>query len=144
MLDFSEKQDIEENDIDLTSLMDMVFILLIFFVIASAFTVRGMKLDLPPAQSSQGLSGRVINLRLDAQGNIYHDEVHIPKNQLRPYIHDLVRGLRSEPGQLVLQSDPKAPVDALILLVDEVRMQGGEQLMIATSSPATKKMSADE
>ncbi|MDR1708167.1 MAG: biopolymer transporter ExbD [Candidatus Accumulibacter sp.] len=135
MLDFSANRDDSGGDMDLTPLMDVVFILLIFFIIASVFTVRGMKLDLPPANSSQGLAGRAINLRLDVRGDIHHDDVLIPRSRLRAYIHDLVRGLRAEPGQLVLQADPKAPVDALILLVDEVRMQGGEQLMIATGSP---------
>ena len=139
MLDFSRSAERDEDDMDFTSLIDVVFILLIFFVIASAFTVRGMKLDLPPAHSSMGLSGRVVNLRLDERGNIYHDEALIQPGELRMYIHGLVRGFKTEPGQLVLQADPKAPVDALVRVVDEVRMQGGEQLMIATSTPKNDK-----
>lgn len=139
MLDFACSTEQNEDDLDFTSLIDVVFILLIFFVIASAFTVRGMKLDLPPAYSSQGLSGRVVNLRLDERGNIYHGEALIPPDELRMYIHGLVRGFKTDPGQLVLQAAPKAPVGALVRVVDEVRMQGGEQLMIATSTPENGK-----
>lgn len=139
MLDFTEAAKPDDEELDFTPLMDVVFILLIFFVIASAFTVRGMTLDLPPAHSSQGISGRVVTLRLDERGNIYHDEALIAPADLRFYIHGLVRGFKTDPGQLVLQADPKAPVDALVRVVDEVRMQGGEQLMIATSSPDKEK-----
>lgn len=138
MLDFRPRPESAGAEPDLTPLLDVVFILLIFFVIASAFTVRGLPVDLPPAQSSRGLSGRVVNLRLDRAGNIYHDQALIPRAGLRAYIHGLVRGLRGEPGQLVLQADPLAPVEALVLLVDEVRMQGGEQLLIATGERREK------
>lgn len=43
---------------DLIPLIDMLFILLIFFVLAAAFAVRGLEVDLPPARSSKALSGR--------------------------------------------------------------------------------------
>ena len=46
-----------------------------------------------------------------------------------------MRGFRKEPGQLVLKASPKAPVEALVFVVDEVRMLGGEKLMVATSRP---------
>ncbi len=137
MLDFAAASKHDDDDIDFTPIMDIMFILLIFFVIASAFTVRGMTLDLPPAQSSKGISGRVVTMRLDQEGNIYDEETLIPRAELRVYIHGLVQGFAASPAQLVLQADPNAPVEALITLVDEVRLQGGEQLMIATSPPGS-------
>lgn len=137
MLDFAVTSNSDDDEIDFTPIMDIMFILLIFFVIASAFTVRGMTLDLPPAQSSKGISGRVVTMRLDQAGNIYNEEILIPRAELRVYIHDLVQGFAANPAQLVLQAAPNAPVEALITLVDEVRLQGGEQLMIATSTPGS-------
>ena len=49
-----------DDEPDLTPLIDMVFILLIFFILAASFAVRGIDLDLPPAHSGQALSGRVV------------------------------------------------------------------------------------
>ena len=83
-----------DDEPDLTPLIDMVFILLIFFILAASFAVRGIDLDLPPAHSGQ-----------------------------------------ARPGQLVLKAAPDAPVEALVFIVDEVRMQGGEKLLIATAQP---------
>ena len=51
-----------DSEPDLAPLMDVIFILLIFFIIASAFAVRGLDIDLPSAHSSQALSGRVVEL----------------------------------------------------------------------------------
>ena len=54
---------------------------------------------------------------------------------LRYRLQDIVRSFRQSPGQLVLKADPEAPVEALVYVVDEVRMLGGEKLMVATSNP---------
>lgn len=120
---------------DLTPLMDVIFILLIFFIIASAFAVRGLDIDLPSAHSSQALSGRVVEVRLEKDGSFLCDGVPVERGFLRYKLQDVVRGFRKRPGQLVLKANPEAPVEALIFVVDEVRMIGGEKLMVATARP---------
>ena len=126
-------------DLDLTPFMDVIFILLIFFIIASAFAVRGLDIDLPSAQSSQALSGRVVEVRLEENGSYLCEGVPVEREFLRYKLQEIVRGFKKEPGQLVLKADPKAPVDALIFVVDEVRMLGGEKLMVATSRPEERR-----
>lgn len=120
---------------DLTPLLDVVFILLIFFILAASFAVRGMDLDLPPAHSGRALSGRVAELRLLADGSFEFEGAPVARADVRPRLQRLVREFRARPGQLVLKAAPDAPVEALIFLVDEVRMQGGEKLLIATAPP---------
>ena len=126
-------------ELDLTPFMDVIFILLIFFIIASAFAVRGLDIDLPSAQSSQALSGRVVEIRLEENGNYLCEGVPVERDFLRYKLQDIVRGFKKEPGQLVLKAAPNAPVDALIFVVDEVRMLGGENLMVATSRPEDRR-----
>ena len=126
-------------ELDLTPFMDVIFILLIFFIIASAFAVRGLDIDLPSAQSSQALSGRVVESRLEENGNYLCEGVPVERDFLRYKLQDIVRGFKKEPGQLVLKAAPNAPVDALIFVVDEVRMLGGEKLMVATSRPEDRR-----
>ena len=125
-------------DLDLTPVMDVIFILLIFFIVASAFAVRGLDINLPPARSSQALSGRVVEVRLEEDGSFFCDGVPVEREFLRYRLQDIVRGFRKEPGQLVLRASPKAPVEALVFVVDEVRMLGGEKLMVATSRPGER------
>ena len=126
-------------DLDLTPFMDVIFILLIFFIIASAFAVRGLDINLPSAQSSQALSGRVVEIRLEENGSYLCEGVPVERDFLRYKLQDIVRGFKKEPGQLVLKAAPNAPVDALIFVVDEVRMLGGEKLMVATSRPEERR-----
>lgn len=125
-------------ELDLTPVMDVIFILLIFFIIASAFAVRGLDIDLPPAHSSQALSGRVVEMRLEKDGSFLCDGVPVERVFLRYKLQDIVRSFNNESGQIVLKASPEAPVEALIFVVDEVRMLGGEKLMIATSHPKEK------
>lgn len=128
-----------DADIDLTPVMDVIFILLIFFVIAAALAVRGLDLDLPPAQTSQALAGRVVEIRLDKDGSFLCDNVPVERDFLRCKLQEIVRGFKKRPGQLALKAHPQAPVEALIFVVDEVRMLGGEKLMVATSRPENVK-----
>ncbi len=125
-------------ELDLTPVMDVIFILLIFFIIASAFAVRGLDIDLPAANSSQALSGRVVELRLLEDGSFICDGVPTERDFLRYKLQEIVRGFKKRPGQLVLKASPKAPVDALIFVVDEVRMLGGEKLLVATQRPGER------
>ena len=118
-----------DDEPDLTPLIDMVFILLIFFILAASFAVRGIDLDLPPAHSGQALSGRVVEIRLLRDGSFLCEGIPVARTDIR------VRDFRARPGQLVLKAAPDAPVEALVFIVDEVRMQGGEKLLIATAQP---------
>ena len=122
-----------DDEPDLTPLIDMVFILLIFFILAASFAVRGIDLDLPPAHSGQALSGRVVEIRLLRDGSFLCEGIPVARADIRAKLQSLVRDFRARPGQLVLKAAPDAPVEALVFIVDEVRMQGGEKLLIATS-----------
>ena len=124
-----------DDEPDLTPLIDMVFILLIFFILAASFAVRGIDLDLPPAHSGQALSGRVVEIRLLRDGSFLCEGIPVARADIRAKLQSLVRDFRARPGQLVLKAAPDAPVEALVFIVDEVRMQGGEKLLIATAQP---------
>ena len=121
--------------LDMTPLIDTIFILLLFFVLAASFTVRGLDVELPPAQATQAISGRVVEIRLFENGTFEVDEVPVSREDLPYRLHELVKTFRNHPGQLVLLAAPKAPVEALIFLVDQVRRNGGEKLMVAASVP---------
>lgn len=123
------------DDLDMTPLLDSVFILLIFFILAASFTVRGLDIDLPPAKATQAISGRVVEITLQENGDFLCDGVSVTRADLPYAVQKVIKTFKERPGQLVLKAAPKAPVDALIFLVDTVRQHGGERLMVATSSP---------
>lgn len=129
----------DEEGPDITPLLDVVFILLIFFIVAAAFAVRGMDVDLPPAASSRPISGIIMELRLDEDGKLSCDGVILKPETLGVYLRsrediDKMRGLSGQ-RQLVLRAAHKAPVGELVRIVDAVRALGGNKLIIATGQP---------
>ena len=132
----------ENEGPDLTPLLDIVFILLIFFILAAAFSVRGMEVDLPAVKNSRPLAGQILELRLSAEGVLSCEGKDMPPEALGEYLKyrietDRLAGL-SQPRNLVLRSDPKAPVAALIQIVDVVRSVGKDKLIIATGQGRDK------
>lgn len=121
--------------LDMTPLMDVVFILLLFFVIAASFTIRGLDIELPPAQATRAITGKIVEVRLLESGGFMIDDAPIAREDLPYKLHETIARLRAETGQLVLLAAPKAPVEALIYLVDQVRRMGGEKLMVAAQAP---------
>lgn len=107
MLDLRPRRDFKA-ELDLTPFMDVIFILLLFFIIASAFAVRGLDIDLPPARSSQALSGRVVEIRLNEDGSFLCDGVPVERTFLRCKLQDIVRGFRKEPGAACAQGRPES------------------------------------
>ncbi len=125
--------------LDMTPLMDVIFILLLFFVLAASFTIHGLDIDLPQAKATKAISGRIVEIRLSTDGKYTIDDVPVARDDLPYKIHDLVKTFRSHPGQMVLLASPQAPVESLIFLVDHVRRNGGEKLMVATAPEGQKK-----
>lgn len=130
MIDIRPPED-DDSGLDMTPIIDVVFILLIFFIIAASFSVRGMHMDLPQAQSTQALSGRVVEIHLTADDAYRVDGVPVARDELPYRLHTLVRSFRTQPAQLVLIASPEASAGALIYLVDQVKQNGGENLMLA-------------
>ncbi len=131
----------EDEGPDLTPLLDVIFILLLFFIIASAFAVRGMDVELPPAQTSRPLSGKILELRLASDGSLSCEGVALKPADLGLFLRN--SAARNGAGlpdrrQLVLRTAPDAPVEALVRIVDAVRKLGGERLVIATGKPGSE------
>ncbi len=133
---------------DITPLLDVVFILLIFFIVAAAFAVRGMDVELPPAKSSRPLAGRILELRLAADGSLSCEGKTLAPERLGEFLRyrtetDRLAGF-TEPRSLVLRAAPNAPVAALVRIVDVVRTMGGDKLVIATGQEGAGETGENE
>lgn len=135
MIHLTSSLDKREDD-GLTPLMDIIFILLLFFVVAATFTVHGLNMDLPRAQVSKAVTGRVVKIRMTTDGAYFVDEVPVAKKDMPYVLHTTVANLRTQGGRFVLFSDPDAPVEGLVFLVDHLRRNGAEKLLIATNAPS--------
>lgn len=120
------------DNIDVSPLIDMVFILLIFFMVTTTF-VKDMKLDLnrPSAASASKASSKVIRVYIDNTNEIYIDNQPVKLWAVQSKLRDLLRG-NSEKAVLVI-SDTSIPVERLIDVVDECRMSGAQDVAVSTT-----------
>lgn len=124
------KQDVDH--VDVSPLIDMVFILLIFFMVTTTF-VKDMKLDLnrPSAASASKADSKVVRVYIDKTGQVYIDNQPVQLWAIQSKLRDLLR-TATEKSVLVI-SDDSIPVETLIDVVDECRMSGAKDVAVSTS-----------
>lgn len=125
-----KKQDVD--NIDVSPLIDMVFILLIFFMVTTTF-VKDMKLEInrPSASSASKSDGKVIRVYIDNSGEVYIDNQPVKVWAIQSKLRGLLRSAK-EKSVLVI-SDDTIPVEKLIDVVDECRMSGAKDVAVSTT-----------
>jgi biopolymer transport protein ExbD len=131
---YREKKETLQN-IDVSPLIDMVFILLIFFMVSTTF-VKDMKLDLnrPAASSSSTASTKAIRLYIDKQGEIYLDGEPVRVWVVQSRIRDLLDASTSK--SVLVVSDDGVPAGLLIEVIDQARLAGATDVGVATVQEA--------
>jgi len=110
----------DQGDIDLTPMLDVVFIMLIFFIVASTFVKEpGVDLTKSAAETTEAcLQGSII-FAVDSIGKIHYNKEQIPLDQA----HRLAEAAKSETpkARFVIQADQEAPTLVVSELYDVVQ-----------------------
>lgn len=132
MVSFEQKKPSPASP-DITPLLDVVFILLIFFVVSTVFTAKGMEMELPPAESSKPVSGKSMEIELRTNGDVFCDTKPITLLSLAYKLQSTAsQPLALQPAHILLKSAPQARVEQFVRIVDLVRSNGFSNLVIAT------------
>jgi biopolymer transport protein ExbD len=110
----------DEGQIDLTPMLDVVFIMLIFFIVTSSFVKEpGVELFKPQASTMEACERGTIIFAVDGQGDIYYNKNKVPLDR----VNRLTEAAKKEAPQanLVIQVDQDTPAYAVEELIDEVR-----------------------
>ncbi|GAB4113424.1 MAG: biopolymer transporter ExbD [Gammaproteobacteria bacterium] len=131
---YRERKDTVQ-DINISPLIDMVFILLIFFMVSTTF-VKDMKLDLnrPSAQSQTTASTKSIRLYIDNQGDVYLDGEPVQVWVIQSRVRDLIS--TSTNKSVLVVTDEGVPSGRLVEVVDQARLAGAEDVGVATEQEA--------
>jgi biopolymer transport protein ExbD len=133
----------EEPTVDLTSLIDVVFLLLIFFMVSTTFEQQSsLKVDLPEASTTEAPIDDVDRLELviDAEGRIYLNDEKLVDERPQTLIaamNQLVGDNRNIP--IILRADRQTPHHFVVMAMDVAAQLGFSNLSIATdrsSGPA--------
>lgn len=121
--------------IDIGPMIDIVFILLIFFMVTTTF-VKDMKLELerPKASSSVAASSKAIRLFVDENGDTYMDGEPVRIWLIQSKLRDLLSTSTSK--TVLVVTDEGVPAGRLVEVVDQARLAGAESVGVATKKEA--------
>lgn len=125
--------DSSEGGIDISPLMDCVFILLIFFIVTTTFVEEtGVEVDKPQAASSVRLEKTSILIALTDKGEVVYGGREIGFSGIQPLVRRL---LQKEQLPVIIQADANAQSGLLVRVIDEAKLAGAEKVSIAARQP---------
>ena len=114
------KGDDEAGEIDLTPMLDVVFILLIFFIVTSVFvTEAGIDVSKPEASTVEDTSGDMILIAVGPQGDIWIDGDQIDPRFIRARFE--LRLADAPNSAVIIQGDESASNEQIMLILEAAR-----------------------
>jgi len=123
----------QAQGIDMSPLLDVVFILLIFFIVSTVLVKEtGVEVDKPQAISAQKLDQMAIMLAITRTGEVVYDSANIGVSGVRSTVEQL---LMKEQRPVVIQVDKAVRSELLVEVIDEAKLAGADTVNIATLKP---------
>ncbi len=127
---------IEENaasNVNLTPLIDMVFILLIFFLVTASFTKEsGIEVDRPTAQTAVRQEQGSLIIGISEIGEIWIDNKPVDLRSIRAHIERLTA--QNPEGTVIIMADKQAHTGITVEVLDQVRLAGVSNVAIAAAN----------
>ncbi|HUD97450.1 MAG TPA: biopolymer transporter ExbD [Woeseiaceae bacterium] len=124
--------DEEENEINLTPMLDVVFIMLIFFIVTASFIKEaGIDVNRPDAPTSERVEDANILIAISANDEIWMDRRLIDPRAVRANIERM--HAENPKGSVVIQADKKSTNEVLVTVMDASRAAGVYNISIAAN-----------
>lgn len=118
------------DEINISPLIDMVFILLIFFIVTTVFVEEtGVDVNKPQASSAQDLEKNSILIAITANQKVIYGGREIGPAGVRATVRRLTQ---KEKMPVIVQADKTVPTDLLVRVIDEAKLAGAESVNVAT------------
>jgi len=123
-----------EPEINTTPLVDMVFILLIFFLVTTSFVREsGVKVDRPTAVTAESQKKEAMLVGITPEDAVFVDRQKVDIRSLRGLVEHF---LASNPtGSVVIVADKNAKGGVIIEALDQARLAGAKDVAVAAKKP---------
>lgn len=123
-------EQVEESQIDLTPMLDVVFIMLIFFIVTSTFVKEsGVDVSRPNADTAVVTESNSIQIGITSGNQIFMDKRQVDKRAVRANVE---RGLAENPGAaVIIVADADSKTETLIEVMDQSRLAGAVSVSVA-------------
>ena len=130
----------DEPEINLVPMIDVILVLIIFFVVTTTFDARSViKLELPKATGEQTEATQPLVVLVNADGRYFVDDREVLRTDLgslKATVAEVAGNERDRP--VMLRADARTPYQAVVTAYDALGQLGFHRIMIATAPPATK------
>ena len=117
--------------IDISPLIDVVFLLLIFFIVTTVFVKEtGVDVSKPRAASSEDLDRQSILIAVTSQGRVWQGGREIGHDGVRAVVAALLEETPDTP--VVIRADAAAPTEDTVRVIDSAKLAGAESVSLAT------------
>jgi biopolymer transport protein ExbD len=119
-------------DINMSPLIDMVFLLLIFFVVTTSFVKEsGIDVERPTAATAEMKEKGNVLIGIAEDGSVYLDRKRIDVRSVRAH---MARVLAENPeGSVVVVADRKSQTGVVVQVMDQCRLAGAKNVSLAAS-----------
>ena len=120
----------EESEVNLTPMLDVVFIMLIFFIVTASFVKEaGIEVNRPDAATAEKKERGNILVAITDNGQIWIDKRQVDPRALRANIERL--HAENPQGAVVIQADTKSENGMLVRVMDAARLAGVKNVSMA-------------
>ncbi len=120
----------DESEINLTPMLDVVFIMLIFFIVTASFVKEsGIDVNRPDAQTAERKQKASILIAISEDGEIWIKKRRVDIRQVRPNVESMLA--ENPQGSVVIQADKESKNGLFVQVMDAARAAGAYNIAIA-------------
>ena len=120
----------ESNDVNLTPMLDVVFIMLIFFIVTTSFIKEsGVEIERPESSSASPRPDAQVLIAVTPEGAVWVDGKPVDVHRVGQQVADML----TDDGAVVIQADRESTTGLLIEVMDRLKQAGVDQVAVAAS-----------
>lgn len=123
----------DSNEVNLTPMLDVVFIMLIFFIVTTSFIKEsGVEIERPEAAAASPRPDAQVLIAVTPEGAVWVDGKPVDVHRIGQQVADML----SDDGSVVIQADQESTTGLLIEVMDRLKQAGVDQIAVAASRSA--------
>jgi len=120
-----------ETTVDISPLIDVVFLLLIFFIVTTVFVKEtGVEVSKPRAASTEDLQKQAILIAVTSEGRVWHAGREVGMDGVRAVVSAMLE--EDEELPVVVRADAAAATEMTVNVIDSAKLAGAKSVSLAT------------
>ena len=129
-----DSREIDDVEINMMPLIDMIFILLIFFLVTASFVREsGVEVNRPEAASAKAKEATGLVVGVTSDGAIFIDNQQVDLRQVRGLVEIFLT--ENKEGGVIIDADSASSTGRLVAVLDQCRLAGAENVAVSATKP---------